>query len=644
MKTKAFAAVLIALAVAGCGGSDNNDSATPSDTSGGSASNNTGGGGSLSSSGSSYLGQTFQTGLSESQQSQAVAQKSANPEVKALAQQLTTEVSVINQQITQLSQNNQVTINNTLTAEQQTQLNNINGLSGAELDQAYVTGLVDAWKNLLAATLVEARQGADIQIRQAASANLLAIEQRLAAAQQVLIVLQPPVYLMDAFEDGLLEIQLGQLALQKASDARVKQFAQRMIDDHTQVNANITALAQQKKITLPTGLSAEQQEIVNTISGFSGADFDKAYMDRNVLTHAEDVSKTTIESQQGSDAEIKGLAAQTLPILQAHLQSAQSIAATLQGSALYQLGQNVAAEIQIAQLAQVRTTDNQVKTQAQQILATSQQGYAQVVQLAQTQNAAVPLLIPPAQVPTVLQLASKTGADFDQSVLNLLQQQANQSLQLVQSLQTSGDAALSNIVVTLTPILQSAAQLFTTGSGSGSTGATGTGTTGTGTIGTGTTGTGITGTTGTGTSGTGATGIGTGTTGTGITGTGTTGIGGTTGTTGTGSFGSGTTGTTGTGLTGTTGSSTGTTGIGTSGTGTTGTGSFGSGTTGTTGTGLTGSTTGTTGIGTSGIGTSTGTGIGGGTTGTDTTGFGTTTGIGGIGSSGTGITGTMTGI
>jgi predicted outer membrane protein len=489
MKMQALAAILIVLAVAGCGGGNNDSTATPSDTSGGSASNNTSGGGSFSGTGATYLGQTFQTGLSESQQSQTVAQKTTNPQVKVLAQQLTTEVSVINQQITQLSQNNQVTINNTLTAEQQTQLNNINSLSGAELDQAYVAGLVDAWKNLLAATLAQARQGTDSQVRQAASAYLLAIEQRLAAAQQVLIVLQPPEYLMDAYQDGLLEIQLGQLALQKASNAQVKQFAQRMIDDHTQINANVTALAQQKKITLPTGLSVEQTEIVNTISGFSGADFDQAYMDRNVLTHAEDVSKTTIESQQGSDADIQGLASQSLPILQAHLQSAQSIAATLQGSALYQLGQSVVAEIQIAQLALVRATDDQVKTQAQKILAAGQQGYAQVVQLAQAQNTAVPLFIPPAQVPTVLQLAGKTAADFDQSVLNLLQQQANQGLRLLQALHASGDAALSNLVTTLTPILQSVAQLSTTGSGSVGTGTTGTGTTGTGSFGNGTTGT-----------------------------------------------------------------------------------------------------------------------------------------------------------
>jgi len=522
MNIQALAAALIVLAVAGCGGSSNDSTTTPSDTSGGSAPGNTSGGASLSGSGSSYLAETFQAGLSESQQSQTVVQKTTNPQVRVLAQQLIMEVNVINQQITQVSQNNQVTINNTLSTEQQTQINSINGLTGTELDRAYVTGLVETWKKLLAATLLQARQGTDIQVRQTASAYLLALEQRLAAAQQVLIVLQPPQYLIDAYQDGLLEIQLAQLALQKASNAQVKQFAQQMIDDHTKINATITTLAQQKKLTLPTDLSVEQKETVNTISSFSGADFDKAYIDRNVLSHAEDVSKTTIESQQGSDADIKGLAVQSLSTLQVHLQSAQSIVATLQGSALYRLGQNVIAEMQIAQLAQVRATDAQVKTRAQQLLAAGQQGYAKVVQLAQTQTAALPLSIPSTQVPAMLQLRGKTAADFDQSVLNLLQQQASLSVQLLQSLSTGGDAALNNLVTALTPILQSAAQLFTTASGSAGTGVTGTGTIGTGTAGTtatGSFGNGTTGTTSIGTSGIGASGsIGAGSTGTTMTG------------------------------------------------------------------------------------------------------------------------------
>jgi predicted outer membrane protein len=498
MKAKPLAvAVLAALAVAACGGGGNDNgsaaSTTPGSGSGatgtGSGSNISGGTGTLSSNDAAYLGATYQTGQGTAQESQTVSQKTANPAVKVLAQQLTTEVTVINQQITQVSQTNQVTITNNLTSQQQTQINTINTLSGAALDQAYVKDVVDAWKSLLAATLKQARQGTDVQVRQTASANVLAIEQRLGAAQQLLIVLQPTAYLVDAYQDGLLEIRLGQLALQKASDAQVKQFGQRMIDDHTQINASIAALAQQKSVTLPTDLSAEQNEIVAQLSAFSGTDFDKAYMDRNVLLHVEDVSKTSTESQQGSDPDIKALAAQGLPVLQTHLQIAQSLAANLKGSALYQLGQNLITELQLAQLAQVRTTGGQVRIRAQQITSAAQASYAQLIQLAQQQNVPVPLSISPDQVQSVQQLASSTGSDFDQAILSLINQFTSLSLQQVQSLQAGGNANVGNLANMLLTVLQSLVAQVTTGTtGTGTTSTTSIGTTGTGTTSTGTSG------------------------------------------------------------------------------------------------------------------------------------------------------------
>jgi predicted outer membrane protein len=486
MKAKPLAAaVLAALTVAACGGGGDGNGSTASTTPGSGAgtngtasgSNITGGTGSLAGSDATYLALAYQTGQGMAQQSQVVSQKTGNGDVKILAQQLATEINVVNQQITQVSQTNQVTITNNLTSQQQSQINTINTLSGAALDQAYVKDVVDAWKSLLAATLAQARQGANIQIRQTASANVLVIEQRLGAAQKLLIVLQPTAYLADAYQDGLLEIRLGQLALQKGSDAQVKQFGQRMIDDHTQINASIAALAHQKNVTLPADLSAEQTEIVTLLSGFSGADFDKAYMDRNVLLHAVAVSKTTIESRQGSDLDIKALAAQGIPVLQTHLQMAQSLAAGLKGSALYQLGQNLITELQLAQLAQVRSTDSQVKIRAQQIVSASQASYAQLIQLARQLNATVPLSIPADQVPSVQQLTAGTPSDFDRAVLGLVNQFTSLSLQQVQALQAGVDTNVVAFAKSLLTALQSLVAPVTTGT-------TGTGTTSIGTSGT----------------------------------------------------------------------------------------------------------------------------------------------------------------
>jgi predicted outer membrane protein len=484
MKAKNLAAVFVAFAVAACGGGGGDSNGSTASTTPGSGAGTSGtaagssipgGTSSSASSDATYLALAYQTGQGVAQQSQVVSQKTANADVKVLAQQLTTEINVVNQQITQVSQTNQVTITNNLTSQQQSQINAINTLSGATLDQTYVKNVVDAWKSLLAATLAQARQGANVQIRQTASVNVLAIEQRLASAQQLLIVLQPTAYLVDAYQDGLLEVQLGQLALQKGSDAQVKQFGQRMVDDHTQINASLVALARQKNVTLPTDLSAEQKEIVTQLSAFSGADFDKAYMDRNVLLHAVAVSKTTIESRQGSDLDIKTLAAQGVPILQTHLQMAQSLAASLKGSALYQLGQNLITELQLAQLAQLRSADSQVKIRAQQIITASQTSYAQLIQLARQLNATVPLSIPADQVSSVQQLSTGTTSDFDRAVLSLINQFISLSLQQAQSLQPGVDTNLINFAKTLLTALQSLVTQVTTGT-------TGAGTTGTNTI------------------------------------------------------------------------------------------------------------------------------------------------------------------
>lgn len=583
MKLKTLTAVLIGFAISGCGGGGGDDDGN---TVGVSGTNGTSGSTETSATPQStpvtaesaeYLNQTYQTGQSQQQQSEVVAGKSTTPEVQALAQQVSIEVNVINQQITQLTQNSNVTINNNLTSQQQTQINNINTLSGSELDRTYVRGLVSSYRQLLAATMAEAQTGSNLRVRQNAAANTLLIEQRVVSAQEVLFVLVPTDYLAAAFESGLLEIRLSQLALQQATNTEVRQFAQMMIDQHTRVNAQISALATQKSVSLPTELGADKQQIFNMVSNFTGADFDKAYMDRNVMIHAQDVSKTTVVSERSTDAEVRSLATATLPLLQQHFQMALNIATSIQASAFYQLSQNVVSELQIAQLAQARTTNAQVTSVAQETSSQNQEAFAQIVQLAQQRNQIIPLTIPPGQVQAILQLLRISGADSTQ-LISLINAQTAQNLQTAQSLQTNSDASISTLARARVSALEARAggQATASGSAGGSSDTNGAGTTGTsdasGT--TDTTGTsdtsGSTDATGTaGSSGTGASGTtvpGT----SGSTGAGTTDSSGSTdatGTAGTSGTGTGSTGTTGsTGSTGTTGSQTTTTATASAGT------------------------------------------------------------------------------
>ena len=78
-------------------------------------------------------------------------------------------------------------------------------------------------------------------------------------------------FVMDAAQGGMLEVQLGTLATQKAASDDVKQFGQRMVDDHSKANTELTTLAGQKNITLSTALDAKNQAMVDKLSKLSGA-------------------------------------------------------------------------------------------------------------------------------------------------------------------------------------------------------------------------------------------------------------------------------------------------------------------------------------------------------------------------------------
>ena len=51
------------------------------------------------------------------------------------------------------------------------------------------------------------------------------------------------MFVMKAMQGGMAEVQLGQLTLQKSENQQVKQFAQRMVDDHTKMGDQMKPVA-----------------------------------------------------------------------------------------------------------------------------------------------------------------------------------------------------------------------------------------------------------------------------------------------------------------------------------------------------------------------------------------------------------------
>ncbi len=127
-----------------------------------------------------------------------------------------------------------------------------------------------------------------------------------------------------AADGGMLEVELGKLAQQKATSAEVKKLAQMMVDDHSKANDELKALAAQKNISLPATLSDKSQKKMNDLSEKTGADFDKAYADAMVDDHEEDIDKFEKEAENGNDAEVKSWAAGKVTTLKHHLEMSKA--------------------------------------------------------------------------------------------------------------------------------------------------------------------------------------------------------------------------------------------------------------------------------------------------------------------------------
>ncbi|MDJ1484813.1 DUF4142 domain-containing protein [Cytophagaceae bacterium YF14B1] len=135
-------------------------------------------------------------------------------------------------------------------------------------------------------------------------------------------------FMVEAASGGMLEVQLANMALQKGSSPKVKEFAQMMIKDHGKANKELKALAASKNISLPTALIDKHQQVINDLKDKSGKDFDDAYISKMKKDHKEDVEEFEEASQEATDPEIKAFATKTLPVLKNHLQHVEQMGVT----------------------------------------------------------------------------------------------------------------------------------------------------------------------------------------------------------------------------------------------------------------------------------------------------------------------------
>lgn len=134
------------------------------------------------------------------------------------------------------------------------------------------------------------------------------------------------LFVAKAMQGSQAEVELGQLTLQKSQNEQVKQFAQRMIDDHTKLNDQMKPVAQQLGVSVPNQPSKKDRQTIAKLQALSGPAYDQAYIKDMVKDHKQDLSDFQTEASSGQDQTVKDAATQGSQVIAQHLQMIQQIA------------------------------------------------------------------------------------------------------------------------------------------------------------------------------------------------------------------------------------------------------------------------------------------------------------------------------
>ena len=149
-------------------------------------------------------------------------------------------------------------------------------------------------------------------------------------------------FLSKAMEMNQAEIDLSRMAQSKAQEPKVKEYADMMVQDHTQAQEKLRNAAGGSEASAQ--LTKQHQQTSDKLSKLTGTQFDKAYMDAMVRDHQAAVqmfqreaggssANTTRQKPGGNGTNDADIARELLPTLQKHLSQGQQIDRSIGGTA-----------------------------------------------------------------------------------------------------------------------------------------------------------------------------------------------------------------------------------------------------------------------------------------------------------------------
>lgn len=157
----------------------------------------------------------------------------------------------------------------------------------------------------------------------------------LAAGPAVAQTAIPPTSLdfaQAAAQSDEYELLAARTALAESRNARIKDFAQHMVDAHTRMADRLRQAIQASSLPAPPpALSGDQSRMLSALQSLRGDDFDKTYIRQQVVAHSQALAVERSYAGAGTDPNLRTLAQSSVLLTQEHLRSATEIRAALGG-------------------------------------------------------------------------------------------------------------------------------------------------------------------------------------------------------------------------------------------------------------------------------------------------------------------------
>jgi putative membrane protein len=133
-------------------------------------------------------------------------------------------------------------------------------------------------------------------------------------------------FVTKAAESGRFEVEVGKLALEKATDPAIKAFARMLVDDHTAANDKLRQIASGHQLPLPAALPEDKKRELEQLGKLSGAEFDRRFVKMvGIGDHRHDIGEFEKAGQTAQSPDVKRFAETTLTTLKKHLEAAQRL-------------------------------------------------------------------------------------------------------------------------------------------------------------------------------------------------------------------------------------------------------------------------------------------------------------------------------